>query len=91
MVDFLDYLFLFGFNAHSVVPDLFALQFGLKCLNRLIAVLFFTYNMLVKRHSSFLALDSFNAICVMVNLGLLSVNPSGVETISASRISMNCC
>ena len=55
------------------------------------AVFFFTYNMLVKRHSDFLALGFLSVGGFMGDLGLLSVNPSGVETIAASRVSLNGC
>ena len=45
---------------------------------RRFAVLFLTSNMLVKRHSDFLALSFLNGDYVIVTLELLSVNPSGL-------------
>ena len=47
--------------------------------------------MLVKIHSDFIALIFLNGVGVMGDLGLLLVNPSGVETIATSIISLNCC
>ena len=47
--------------------------------------------MLVNIHSDFLAPGFLTGDDVMGDIGMLSVNPSGVETISASRISLNCC
>ena len=47
--------------------------------------------MLVKRQSDFLALGLLTGVGVMGDLGLLSMNPSGVETTAASRISLSCC
>ena len=55
------------------------------------AVFFFIPNMLVKTHSDFLALRFLTGVYVMGYMELLSVNPSGVETISASIISLNIC
>ena len=46
--------------------------------------------MLVNRHSDFLALGFLIGVDFMREIELLSVNPSGVETIAASRISLNC-
>ena len=51
---------------------------------------FFASKMLVNIHSDFRALGFLIGVDVMVDIGLLSVNPSGVETIAASRISLNC-
>ena len=47
--------------------------------------------MLVKIHSDYLAHGFLTGVGVIVDLGLLSVNPSGVETIAVSIISLNCC
>ena len=45
--------------------------------------------MLVKRHSDFLALGFLTGGCVMGDIGLVLVNPSGLETIATSIISLN--
>ena len=45
-------------------------------------------NMLVKRHSAFLALGFFNGVDVIGTLVLLSVTPYVVDTIAASIISL---
>ena len=55
MIGFL-FTFRFCSISHGVFPDLIALRFDLESLTRRLTVLFFTYNMLVKRHSYFLAL-----------------------------------
>ena len=78
-------------NNHGVVPPLIDLYFNLSAPNQQMAVLFFTSNMLVKRHSDFLSLGFLTGVGVMVDLGLLLVDYSGVETIGASIISFNCC
>ena len=46
--------------------------------------------MLVNRHSDFQALGFLTGVDVMGDIGLLLVNISGVETIEASRIYLNC-
>ena len=47
--------------------------------------------MLVKIHSDFLALGLLTGVDAMGDMGLLLGNPSGVETIASSIISLNCC
>ena len=91
MVVYFEFPFRFFFNAHSVFLALIVLCFNLAAPTQRIEVLFFTYNMVVKRHSDFIALGFLNGVGVMEDLGLLSVNPSWVKTIAASRISFNCC
>ena len=83
--------FHFGFNSYGVVLGLIALRFYLSSPTWPVAVFFFTYNMVVKRHSDFPSLDLLTGVDVMGYMGLVSVNTSGVETIAASRISFNCC
>ena len=55
-----------------------------------VAVLFFTYNMLVKRHSDFLAIGFLTGVDVMGYTGLSLVNILGVETTLASIMTFNC-
>ena len=86
-----EFPFRFGLNAHGVVPYLIDLRFVLAAPTQRIAVFFFTYNILVKTHSDFLSLSFLSGVGVMVDLGLLLVNPLGVETTASSRISLNCC
>ena len=71
--------FFFDFNVHGVVPALIVLHFDLAAPTRRVAVFFFTSNMLVKIHSDFLVLGLLTGVGVMIDLGLLSVNPSGLE------------
>ena len=70
---------------------LIALRFDLAAPTLQVVVLFFTSNMLVKSHSSFLALGLLTGVYVMGDMVLLLVHPSGVETIADSRISLNWC
>ena len=79
------------FIAHVVVPALIALRFDLAAPTQRVADFFFPSNLLVKRHSDFLSLGLFTGVGVMGDLVMLSVNPSGVEIIASSRISLNCC
>ena len=53
--------------------------------------IFFTSKVLVNIHSYFCALGFLNGDYVMGDIGMLLVNPSGVETIETSRIFLNCC
>ena len=76
----IEFPFHFDFNAHGAVPYLIALHFDLTYQTLRAAVFFFTSNMLVKRNSDFPALGFFTGVGVMGDLGLLSVNPSEVET-----------
>ena len=64
-------------------PGLIDFRFDLETPTQQVAVLFFTSNMLLKRHSDFLALDLLTGVGIMGDLGLLLVNPSEVETIVA--------
>ena len=65
-----------------------ALRFDFVATIQRFAVFCLTSNMLVKRHSYLLALGLLTDVHVIGTLGLLSVNPSGVDTIVASRISL---
>ena len=62
-----------------------------EILLRMVSSSFFTSIFLVNRHSDFWALGFLVGVDGMGGMGLLLVNPSGVETIAASRISLNCC
>ena len=50
-----------------------------------------TFNMLVKRHTDYLSLSFLAGVDVIGVLGLLSVTPSGVDTIAASIIYLIFC
>ena len=58
---------------------------------RRFAVFGLTSNMLVKIHSTFLVLGFLTGVDVLGTLGLLSVTTSGVDTITASIISLRFC
>ena len=53
---------------------------------RRLAVVGLTSNIFVNKHSDFLALGFLTGVGVIWTLGLLSVNPSGVDSIAASII-----
>ena len=63
----------------------------LPALNQQINVFLFKSIMLVKRRSYFLSTGLLTGVWFMVDLGLLLVNPSGIEIIAASRKSLNIC
>ena len=54
-------------------------------------VLGLTANIFVNKHSDFLELGFLNGDDVICTLGLLSMNPSGVDSRAASRISLIFC
>ena len=55
------------------------------------AVLGLTSNMFVNKHSDFLALGFLTGDDDICTLGLLSVNPSGVDSRATYRISLRFC
>ena len=67
------------------------LRFDFAATKRRFAVLGLTSNMLVNKHSDFLALGLLTGVDVIGTLVLLSVTPSGVYTIAAYRISLRFC
>ena len=75
--------FLFVLLVHRLLPNLMALRFDFSVPTRRFDVFFLTSNMLVKRHSDFLALYFLTVVWVIGKLGLSSVISSGVETIEA--------
>ena len=78
----------FYFNAHVIFPNLIALRLDLEDLTQRVAVSF-TSKMLVNRNSDFRALSFLTGVDVIGDIGLSSVNPSGVDIITDSRISFN--
>ena len=65
------------------------LDFAAK--KRPLAVVGLTANIFVNKHSDFLALGFLTGADVIYTLGLLSVTPSGVDSIVASIISLRFC
>ena len=65
-----------------------ALRLDFYATKRRLAVLGLTSNMFVNKHSDLLALYFLTGIDVICTFRLLSVNPSGVDSIAASRISL---
>ena len=70
--------FSFFLLVHWLVPTLMTLSFDFAAPTRRFAVLFFTSNVLVNKHSDLLALGFLTRYDVIGNCGLLSMNPSGV-------------
>ena len=68
-----------------------ALRLDSEATIRRFSVVGLTSNMLVNKHSDFLALGFLTGVYVIGTLGILSVTPSGVDTIAASRISLSFC
>ena len=68
-----------------------ALRFDFAATKRSFSVFGLTSNILVKIHSGFLALGFLTGVGVIGTLGILSVTPYGVESISASIISLRFC
>ena len=64
-----------------------ALCFDFEAPIRRFDILFLTFNMLVNKHSDFLALGFLTGVDVIGTLGLAYVTPSGVDTIAAYIIS----
>ena len=68
-----------------------AFRFYLEAPTWQMEFLFLTSNNLVNRWSNFLELRFFTVTEGPGDIGLLSVNILGVETIYASRIALYCC
>ena len=68
-----------------------ALRMDFSATKKRFAVLGLTSNMFLNKHSDFLALGILTGVDVIYTLGLLSVNPSGVDSISDYRISLRFC
>ena len=68
-----------------------ALRLGFSATKGRLAVVGLTSNMFVNKHGDFLALHFLTGDDVIFTFGLLSVNPSGVDSIAASRISLKFC
>ena len=68
-----------------------ALHFDLAATIRRFAVFVLNSNMLVNKHSDFLALGFLTGAYVTGILGLLFVTTYGVDTIAASRMSLRFC
>ena len=83
--------FLFYSIFHRLLSALMALRFDFEQPTQQIAVIFLTFNMLVKRYSDFPAFGLLTVVWVIGKLGLSSVIYSGEETIAASRISLKFC
>ena len=64
------------------------LRLDFVATKRRLAVVGLTANMVVNKHSDFLALGFLIGVDVIGTLGLLSVTPSGVDTIAVSIISL---
>ena len=84
-------LFLFCFFVQRLLPTFVDLSLDFAATKRRLAVLGLTSNLFVNIHSDFLALGFLTGVDFISTLGLLSVNPSGVDSIEASIISLRFC
>ena len=87
---FLNALFVF-FGVQRLLQTFMALRLDFSATKQRLAVLGWTSNMFVNKHSDFLALGFLTGNDVIFTLGLLSMNNSGVDSISAYRISLRFC
>ena len=67
------------------------LRLDFAATKRRLAVVGLTANIFVNKHSDFLALGFLTGVDVICTLGLLSVTPSGVDSIASSIISLGFC
>ena len=80
-----------SFFVQRLVHTFMALRLDFSATKRSLAVLGWTPNMLVNKHSDFLALGFLTGDDVKCTLGLLSVTPSGIYSIAESIISLRFC
>ena len=80
--------FCFVLLVHRLLPTFMALCLDFAVTIRRFYVFSLKFNMLVKRHSDFTALGFFNGVHIIGTLWVLYVNPSGVDSIAASTISL---
>ena len=67
------------------------LQLDYAATKRCFAIFGLTSSMLMKIHSDFIALSFLTGVYCIGILGLLSVTPSGLDSIAASIISLRFC
>ena len=79
------------FFVQRLLPTFTALLLDFAATKRRFAVVGLTSNLFMNKHSNFLALDFLTGDDVICTSGMLSVNPSGVDSIAASRISLRFC
>ena len=80
--------FRFVFLVQRLLPTFMALPLDFAATKRRFYVLGLTSNMFVNKHSDFLALGFLTGVDGICTLGLLSMNPYGVDSRAASRISL---
>ena len=83
--------FRFCFFVRRLLHTFMALRLDFSATKRRLAVVGLTANMFVNKHSYFLALAFLTGVDGIGTLGLFSVNPYGVDSIAASRISLRFC
>ena len=74
-----------------LVPTFMGLHLDFAATKRRFSLLGLTSNLFVNEHSDFLALDFLTGDDGICTLGLLYVNPYGVDSRAASRISLRFC
>ena len=83
--------FCFDFFVQRLLHTFMDLRLDFAATKRRLAVLGLTSNMFVNKYSDFLALFFLTDDDVKCTLGLLSVTPSGVDSIAESIISLRFC
>ena len=81
----------FFFWVHRLLQTFIALRLNFEDTKRRFAVFGLISNMLVNKHSDFLALGFFTGVDVIGTLGMSYVTPYGVDSIAASIISLRFC
>ena len=74
-----------------MLPTFVALCFDFAATKRRFSVLGLTSNMFVNKNSDLLAVGFLTGDHFVCTLGMLFVNPSGVDSRAASRISLRFC
>ena len=84
-------LFVLFFLVQRLLHTVMDLRLDFAATKRRLAVVGLTSNIFVNKHNGFLALHLLNGVDGIGTLVMLSVNPSGVDSIAASIISLRFC
>ena len=79
------------FLVQRLLHTFMVLHLDFAATKRRFDVVGLTSNMFVNKHRDFLALGFLTGDDVICTLGMLSVNPYGVDSIASSRISLRFC
>ena len=73
---------------HNILPDMIAICFDLASRNGQKSVFGLRFNVFENWQRDFPVLGCFTGIDSLDDIGLFLVNPSGLDTIAASRIAL---